>query len=127
MLQANARSPEFSIMKKFLILIATAVPLLHTFGPRAMGQGSGTLKGTVRVASGAPVPGVAVVATNQVTGKWKRARSGADGVYSFRLSVGAYRLKVSAPHLAKFDRDKNYGEFAIPRGEVLENVIVASG
>jgi hypothetical protein len=89
--------------------------------------GSGRLKGKVHVASGAPVPGVAVIVTNQVTGKWKRARTKAGGIYSFQLSAGAYRLKVSAPHLAAFDENKNYGDFAIPRGEALENVIIEAG
>ena len=90
-------------------------------------QGSGELKGTVRVASGAPVAGITVVATNQVTGKWKRTRSAADGTYSLRLTPGAYRLTVAPPNLAKFDKDKNYGDFAIARGEALENVIVEAG
>jgi carboxypeptidase family protein len=93
----------------------------------ALGQGSGTIKGTVRVASGAPIAAVAIVATNQVTGKWKRTRSNADGTYSFQLKAGAYRLKVTAPHIAGFDKNKVYGEFAIPRGEALENVIVEAG
>jgi hypothetical protein len=94
---------------------------------QAQGQTSGRLKGTVRVASGAPIAGVAIVATNQVTGKWKRTRTAADGTYSVQLPEGAYRLKVSAPHLAGFDKNKDYGEFAIPRGQVLENVIVERG
>jgi hypothetical protein len=98
--------------------------MLHALGAFAMGQGSGSIRGTVRVASAAPVPNVVVVATNQINGKWKRTRSGADGSYSLRLSAGAYRLTVSAPHVAKFQNDKSYGEFAIPRGAVLENVIV---
>lgn len=113
-------------MRKTLIVLGSAV-LLHAVGASVLGQGSGGIKGTVRVASGAPVTGVVVIATNQVTGKWKRTRSGVDGMYSLRLSGGAYRLKVAAPHVAKFDKDKNYGEFAIARGEALENVIVEAG
>ncbi len=93
----------------------------------ALGQGSGRIKGTVRVASGAPIAGVAVIATNQVTGRWKRTRSNLNGIYSFSLSAGAYRLAVAAPNVAKFEKEKNYGEFAIPRGETLENVIVEAG
>ncbi len=92
-----------------------------------MGQGSGRIKGTVRVASGAPVPGVQIVATNQVTGKWRRVRSNKDGQYSFQLAPGAYRLQVNRPHVAKFANDKNYGEFALPKGDTLENVIVEPG
>ncbi|MFN2516065.1 MAG: carboxypeptidase-like regulatory domain-containing protein [Pyrinomonadaceae bacterium] len=93
----------------------------------ALGQGSGYLKGTVRVASGAPIAGVVIVVTNQVTGKWKRTRSNVDGTYSFQLAAGAYRLKVTTPHVAGFDKNKEYGEFAIPRGDALENVIVDAG
>jgi hypothetical protein len=93
----------------------------------ALGQGSGRLKGTVRIASGAPIRDVVIVATNQVTGKWKRTRSDGDGLYTFQLPAGAYRLKVNPPYIAGFDKNKVYGEFAIPRGEALENVIVEAG
>jgi hypothetical protein len=90
-------------------------------------QSTGSIQGSVRLASGAPASGVVVIATNQVTGKWKRTRSAVDGTYSLRLSAGAYRLRVAAPHVARFDKDKNYGDFAIARGEALENVIVEAG
>jgi len=113
-------------MIRTLILLGT-VALSHALGPSVFGQGSGRIRGTVRVASGAPAPNVTVIVTNQVTGKWNRVRSNADGTYTFRLEAAAYRLKVAAPHVAKFDKDKNYGEFAIPRGEALENVIVEAG
>ncbi len=113
---------------KSIPLIAIACALLgHTLASSVSAQNNGRLKGVVRVASGTAVSGVAVVATNQVTGKWKRTRSNNIGAYSFELKPGAYRLKVAAPHVAKFDRDKRYGEFAIPRGDVLENVIVEPG
>src|SRR6185436_12249915 len=126
MLQGKRTFPEFLDMLKILILLGSVV-LIHALGPSALGQGPGRIRGTVHVASGAPAPGVTVVATNQVTGKWKRVRSGPDGTYSCQLGAGAYRIKVAAPHVAKFDKDKNYGEFALPRGEVLENVIVEPG
>ena len=93
----------------------------------AVGQSSGRLKGTVRVASGAPVAGVSVTVTNQVTGKWKRIRSNAEGQYSFQLTAGAYRLKVNAPHVAAFQKDRDYGPFAIPKGSSLENIIIDGG
>ncbi|HUS10441.1 MAG TPA: carboxypeptidase-like regulatory domain-containing protein [Pyrinomonadaceae bacterium] len=112
--------------KKFLILIGFAA-LLHALGLSLLAQQPGRLRGTVRVASGGLVAGVTVVATNQVTGKWKRTRSAPDGSYSLRLAAGAYRIAVGPAHVAKFDRDKNYGEFALPRGEVLENVVVEAG
>ena len=126
MLQGKRLVPGFSLMIKLLTLLAT-VAFSHAVGPSVFGQGSGTIRGTARVASGAPAPGVTVIVTNQVSGKWKRVRSNADGTYTFRLDAGAYRLRVAPPHVAKFDKDKNYGEFAIPRGEALENVIVEPG
>jgi hypothetical protein len=113
-------------MIKILTLLAT-VALTHAIGPSVFGQRSGSIRGTVRAASGAPAPGVTVIVTNQVSGKWKRVRSNPDGTYIFRLDAGAYRLRVAPPQVAKFDKDKNYGDFAIPRGEALENVIVEAG
>lgn len=114
-------------MLKTLILFVVIGLFTHAAAAAALGQGSGNIKGTVRVASGAPISGVTVIATNQVTGKWKRTRSANDGTYSLRLDAGAYRLRAGRPHVAKFEKDKNYGEFAIPKGEALENVIVEPG
>ena len=111
----------------WLLLFASAALLTPSFVISGFAQGSGRLQGTVRVASGAPIAGVSVIATNQVTGKWKRVRSGVDGRYSLSLSSGAYRVRVAAPHIAKFDKDKNYGDFTTARGEALENVIVEAG
>ncbi|MDQ1637058.1 MAG: hypothetical protein QOF62_397 [Pyrinomonadaceae bacterium] len=111
----------------WLFLLACAALLTPSFVMFGFAQGSGRLQGTVRVASGAPIAGVSIIATNQVSGKWKRVRSGVDGRYSFSLSPGAYRLRVNPPHVAKFDKDKNYGDFTIARGEALENVIIEAG
>ena len=113
------------VLRCFLVL--QAVITIAACGVLAHGQGSGRLKGKVHAASGAPVPGVVVIVTNQVNGKWKRTRSNADGSYSFQLTPGAYRLRVAAPHVAAFQKDKDYGPFAIPRGSALENVIVEPG
>jgi hypothetical protein len=111
----------------WLLLLAFTALLTPSFVTLGFAQGSGRLQGVVRVASGAPVAGVSIIATNQVTGKWKRVRSGGDGRYSFSLPAGAYRVRVGAPQVAKFDKDKNYGDFTIARGDVLENVIVEAG
>ena len=91
------------------------------------GQTAGRLKGVVRNTADAPVVGVTVVATNQVTREKHQVRTAADGTYSLRLRAGAYRVRVDHPYLAKFEEGKNYGEFAIPRGDMLENLIVEPG
>src|SRR5256885_10570485 len=113
---------------RFLMAHVAAVVLVTlTLCLCIQAQESGSIKGTVRVASGAAAAGIVVIATNQITGKWRRTRSSVNGVYSLRLSAGAYRVSVAAPHLARFDKDKNYGEFAVARGATLENVIVEAG
>src|SRR5215217_4859479 len=89
-------------------------------------QESGRLKGVVRTSTGAPAAGVVVVVTNQVTRKINRTRTNTDGSYSLSLAAGAYRVSLDQPNTAQFDKDKNYGDFAIVRGDTLENVIIAS-
>ncbi len=112
-------SPSFRPAAAFLL---TLMPIICV-----MGQNTGHLKGLVRNTAGAAVSGAVVVATNQVTRERRQVRSGTDGSYSISLRAGAYRVRVDPPHIARFDKDKNYGDFAMPRGEVLENVIIAAG
>ena len=103
----------------FCLLLSCAVCVL--------GQKRGRITGIVRNTSNVTVHAVVIVATNQVTSRAERSLSGTDGRYSLKLPAGAYRINVEMPFAAKFDKDKNYGEFAIPRGDSLENVIVHEG
>src|ERR1051325_4668267 len=93
----------------------------------AFAQESGRLKGIVRTSSGGPATGVVVIITNQVTRKVRRARTNSDGSYSLQLPAGAYRVSLDQPNTALFDKDKNYGDFAIARGDTLENVVIEAG
>ncbi len=90
-------------------------------------QTRGRLTGTVRNPTNGAVGGVVVVVTNQVSTRTRRVKTNADGTYSLQLAAGAYRVSVASPHAAKFETDKNYGDFAIARGEILENVIIEPG
>src|SRR5215213_1684701 len=81
----------------------------------------------VRTSAGGPAAGVVVIVTNQVTRKISRTRTGGNGSYSLSLSAGAYRISLDLPNAAQFDKDKNYGDFAIARGDTLENVIIEAG
>ena len=105
-------------LSRVIILLIVASSFIQT---------TGHLKGVVRSASGTPVPKAIVLVTNQVTREIKRASTKADGSYSIELRAGAYRITLDQPHIAQFDKDKNYGDFAIVRGDTLENVIIEPG
>ncbi|HEX4898917.1 MAG TPA: carboxypeptidase-like regulatory domain-containing protein [Pyrinomonadaceae bacterium] len=91
------------------------------------GQSDGSVKGVAQDSNRVNVPGVVLVFTNQVTSVTKLVTTGAGGTYSLQLPAGAYRVTVQSPYSAKFEKEKNYGEFAIPRDRALENFIVEAG
>jgi hypothetical protein len=101
----------------FIVLVAAS----------CLAQTTGRLHGVFRSATNTPVANAVVLITNQVTRKVTRATSGADGSYSAKLPAGAYRITLEQPHVAAFDKDKNYGDFAIVRGDTLENVVIEAG
>ncbi len=113
-------------IRKLVPRYVAVVILLLAGTPSAVAQSQGRITGVIRDSSGAAVAGVVVVATNQVTSSAKTVRSAADGSYSIQLERGAYRVNVEPPHTAKFDKNKDYGVFARPNGDILENVIVES-
>ena len=119
-----------SLRRRLTVLCIAIVPLailIATAAPGVLAEDSGRISGVVRNAAGTGVAGVTVVATNQVNSKVKRTKTGSDGSYSMKLSSGAYRLTVAAPHYAKFDKTKDYGPWVMARDEVLENVVVEPG
>jgi hypothetical protein len=101
---------------RVIILLIVATCLIQT---------TGRLQGVVRTQTGAPVPNAVVLVTNQVTRQVRRVTTSADGSYSINLPAGAYRLTLDQPYVAAFDKDKNYGDYAIVLGDTLENVIIA--
>jgi Carboxypeptidase regulatory-like domain len=61
------------------------------------------IKGTVTDPSGAVVPGVTVIATNQATGVKFDTKTQADGAYLFpQLPIGTYTITVSNPGFQSF-------------------------
>jgi Carboxypeptidase regulatory-like domain len=90
-------------------------------------QTTGRLQGVVRTQAGEPVPNAVVVITNQVTRETRRVRTSADGRYSIKLPAGAYRITLDQPHVAAFDKDKSYGDYAIVLGDTLENIVIEPG
>lgn len=99
----------------------------------ALGQSSGgRLTGKVTGSDGKPLVGVTVSLINQTNSDSRQTRTRADGSYSIKLGNGAYRISVTAPYEARFDRGKagEYGTFAniicsAPQVcPTLENVII---
>jgi len=117
------RSNSTLALQRALLVLA----LVIAAGGNVLAQSQGRIAGTVRNAGGEGVGGAVVMVMNQVTARGRRAKTNAGGSYSIQLPPGAYRISVSPPHVARFEKDKNYGEFAIARGDALENVIVEAG
>ncbi|MDX6613409.1 MAG: hypothetical protein QOD75_2595 [Blastocatellia bacterium] len=116
-------SPE----KDKLKFVGQVAIVILIFACSAFAQSHGRLSGVVTNDSSAPVAGATIVALNQVNSKETRTTSAKDGRYSLQLRAGAYRVFVRGAFTANFDRNKNFGEFAIVRGDSLENVIVVAG
>jgi hypothetical protein len=72
--------------------------------PTAWAQSSTSqINGVVRDASGLPVPGAEIKATQTATGLVRNAASGADGAYVFtNLPIGPYTLEVSKEGFSKY-------------------------
>ena len=63
----------------------------------AWGATTGSISGTISDASGAVIPGVAVVAVNTTQGLQIKTATDSRGFYNFpRLAVGTYELRVSS-------------------------------
>ena len=113
-------------------LAVTLTLVVYSAGQSA----SGRLTGKVTDASGNPIAGVQVVATNQSSSERETDRTNAEGVYSMRLRSGAYRITVETPYEARFDRGRaqEYGVFSniicdstAKNCPILENVIIDGG
>jgi Carboxypeptidase regulatory-like domain len=77
------------------VIVAAAFFLF--FGPRAWGQATTSLRGTVTDTSGAALPNAKVTLTNTATGVPRQTTTTSTGIYSFvSLLPGPYELKVEA-------------------------------
>lgn len=88
-------------------LLALAAGVLLAFAGTALAQAAGgTLTGTVKDAQGAPVPGVAVTATEAGTNVAQTTTTTPSGQYTFSgLKEGRYRVEAALAGFQKFSRD----------------------
>lgn len=71
------------------------------------GQTGATISGTVRDASGNPMPGATVTVINQETGNTRGARSGTNGAYSVAgLAPGLYAVSAELPGFGRTARQE---------------------
>ena len=108
------------------ILLLSAVP---AFGQRS----SATIRGSVRDATQAVLPGATVTATNEDTGFVRSSTTNSSGVYSLSdVPIGRYRVEAEMPGFKKASRtsvilrvaDDFAIDFELEAGGVTETVAV---
>jgi hypothetical protein len=122
---------QFSIWHRMVL----AIILLVSFNYANAADVNARIKGTVTDPSGAVLPGVTVVATNQATGVKFDTKTQADGVYLFaQLPIGTYTISISTPGFQSFKAtgivlaiDQEYIEpIKLGLGQTSETVEVAA-
>ncbi len=89
-----------------MVLASTALLLLASDVANAQVGGGGSIQGTVRDASNAPVPGATVTATNVATGIDTVRLTTTAGVYAVTpLPPGEYRVTVTLDGFERFVRE----------------------
>jgi Carboxypeptidase regulatory-like domain len=121
------RTPNKDSRRNRMVHATVACYAILLFALSTSAQSNGRLTGVVTTQTNTPAAEAFVVAQNQVTSRESRTKSGTDGRYALQLKPGAYRVFVRGPFAAAFDKNKSYGDFAIVRGDVLENVIITAG
>ncbi|MGI4830800.1 MAG: TonB-dependent receptor [Janthinobacterium lividum] len=85
-------------------LFALSVPVLATGMAVAQATADGAVVGVISDATGAAIPGAAIVATNKATNAQRTTKSNAAGEYRFDLlPAGVYMLHVDAPGFSSVD------------------------
>lgn len=102
-------SSRKAVFKSF-IRVSSLVCLLLASIVCAFAQQKGRLSGVAINQAKAPLAGVVIVVTNQVNRRSHRTKTDAKGEYELSLPAGAYRIKVEAPHVARFLRISNLPE-----------------
>ncbi len=97
-------APTRKLLFKATGLACAVVGLVCALTLGVSADQKGRLSGVVVSQTKAPLAGVVVVATNQVSRRTYRTKSKAQGEFSFELPAGAYRISVQAPYFARFLR-----------------------
>ena len=118
----------YAKLKFFLLLL-----IIFGSAPVLAQKTAGRLTGKVVDGDGKAIANVNVLVTNQTSSEVRSQQTEADGAFSFRLSVGAYKVSVEKPFEARFERGKvdEYGHFSNLICDeskklcpVLENIVI---
>ena len=91
---------------KRIALLAVVVGVVLIVAPLALGQGVGSVRGTVRDEKGAAIAGADVAITNTDTAYSRTITSDLDGNYGFQsLPIGRYVLKVRKGGFRDFEEN----------------------
>jgi hypothetical protein len=93
--------------RRFALVLASAVALLSVPSLHAQSQATtGIIRGTVRDASGVPVPGAVVVLRNTATNIERSTLTNDRGIFvAALLPVGTYNVAARSPGAAEAQRD----------------------
>jgi hypothetical protein len=91
---------------QFLPLFAVAMCVSAPLSAIAQYE-NGSLLGTIRDATGAPIPGADILVVNADTGTTSRAKTDSEGNYDVpQLRVGVYNITATAPGFSKAVAEK---------------------
>jgi hypothetical protein len=87
-------------LKRVLLLCLCTLVLL----PAAASAQESTITGTITDATGAVLPGVAILAVHEATGNQFEAVSDGRGIFRIPVRVGTYRLSAELPGFTRIER-----------------------
>ena len=86
----------------FFFLVLSALGTVHFLF--AQGTDLGTIRGTVKDATGAVIANAKVTVTDQATGTLRHTETNPNGEYQmFGLPSGTYKVTITAPGMAAHD------------------------
>ncbi len=92
-------------MRKVIVGVSLSLLLAGLGGPAFAQQGTSEITGRAMDESGAALPGVAIVVTNEDSGQFREAVSSAEGVYHLASMVpGRYRIQAKLEGFRAFER-----------------------
>jgi hypothetical protein len=92
------------MQRRIFSLFALGIAMM-LLAPLARAQENATITGTITDSTGAVVPNVSILLTNQATGQTRQEVSNTSGIYLFaNVGVGHFNLNATAPGFRKYTK-----------------------